>query len=394
MKLQIALLALCGFVFGVQGETSPVFLWGVDSPAYPSLKTISQSDFSELAASYLDDKMVVVFMENGLSNKDFSCSKSKTTSESCYAQLQGVSPKTYYASVENPIEAISSVAQNQEDNSVDKSGRLSNPLECAPGKVVYVSFSDLSNKDRASTLEAHDAAIAAISREISCSAVFVYTTAPGSSVFKSRSRRDTTNQVIGTYFRQGNNFLVFFTKALYFNGDVNNPSTTELAFTGSTLTNNTNANGFTFNMTGTGIERFGFEITYSGGYYTMGTVYYNNQKYRASDINAPFDFSFSCGNLILPIINDDPNATPSSAYLQFNSFQMQAPNNPNTQLTFVFGDSWDCLSFFSPGILMGLLVVALMLSITFIGACWMMDINTMDRFDDPKGKTITINASE
>lgn len=36
-----------------------------------------------------------------------------------------------------------------------------------------------------------------------------------------------------------------------------------------------------------------------------------------------------------------------------------------------------------------MLLIILTYGITFI-----MDIRTMDRFDDPKGKTITINASE
>lgn len=57
-------------------------------------------------------------------------------------------------------------------------------------------------------------------------------------------------------------------------------------------------------------------------------------------------------------------------------------------------DSFNCVGFFSAPIWSGLFVVFILLAITFYGIIMMMDIRTMDRFDDPKGKTITINASE
>lgn len=50
--------------------------------------------------------------------------------------------------------------------------------------------------------------------------------------------------------------------------------------------------------------------------------------------------------------------------------------------------------FWSPAILAGLFVVFLLIFILLVGLSWIMDINTMDKFDDPKGKTITINANE
>lgn len=50
--------------------------------------------------------------------------------------------------------------------------------------------------------------------------------------------------------------------------------------------------------------------------------------------------------------------------------------------------------FWSPGILAGLFVVFIFIFILLVGLTWIMDINTMDKFDDPKGKTIIINTSE
>lgn len=59
-----------------------------------------------------------------------------------------------------------------------------------------------------------------------------------------------------------------------------------------------------------------------------------------------------------------------------------------------FESSYDCVGTMSVPIWSGLFIVILLLFITIGGVMMMMDIRTMDRFDDPKGKTITINASE
>jgi len=56
-----------------------------------------------------------------------------------------------------------------------------------------------------------------------------------------------------------------------------------------------------------------------------------------------------------------------------------------------FSDPQEQDAFFTPPILAGLFVTALMLFIVTWGITMIMDIKTMDRFDDPKGKTITIN---
>jgi hypothetical protein len=75
-------------------------------------------------------------------------------------------------------------------------------------------------------------------------------------------------------------------------------------------------------------------------------------------------------------------------------FQVQPFFKTLNESEMVFGDSFNCVGFFSVPIWSGLFVVFILLSITFYGIMMMMDIRTMDRFDDPKGKTITINAAE
>jgi V-type H+-transporting ATPase S1 subunit len=59
-----------------------------------------------------------------------------------------------------------------------------------------------------------------------------------------------------------------------------------------------------------------------------------------------------------------------------------------------FGSAYDCVYFFTVPIWSGLFVCTILALILTSGLLMIMDVKTMDRFDDPKGKTITINTSE
>ncbi|EDV59397.1 V-type proton ATPase subunit S1 [Drosophila erecta] len=373
-----SLIALC-VIGAAVAEQTPVFLWGANSVAKPSLKTVSQAEFAEQLAELLEDHMVVAFEENGLSNKDFLCSNSQA--QSCYAQLQGVSPKTYYTSVENPSEALRSVAAKREHNSIDASGRLTTPAKCAVGTALFVTFEDAA-KSREDSLESHDAAIAAISKQFECKVAYLYLAAPSTApVVQRRTRRDTAATTGGTMWKSTNQFQIFYT-ALQFNGNPITVTDLKLSNTSSTklsIVMDTSEAG----------KSISFDIVYDGGYFSLSNLVYDQIKFRSSGVNAPTTFSYSCGNLTLD------SAAEKNMYntLSFKSLQLQAPFDGSYKENFPFGDSWDCVGFVTPGILMGLFVVALLLVIMFVGVCWMMDINTMDRFDDPKGKTITINAA-
>jgi len=59
-----------------------------------------------------------------------------------------------------------------------------------------------------------------------------------------------------------------------------------------------------------------------------------------------------------------------------------------------FGPAYDCVYFFTAAIWSGIFVCAILSIIMAFGLVMIIDIKTMDLFDDPKGKTITINTSE
>lgn len=374
-------------------SNSPVFLWGVDSPKKPSLQSVKQEEFGEIVAPLLKDTMVVAFLEENLSAKDFLCTNTQSAA-SCYAHLQGVSPKTFYANVENPVEALRAVATEREFNSVDKSGKLATPLPCDSGKVVFVNF-ESTKSDRGATLEAHDAAISAISKDIKCPAVYMYLSAPSAVSTAPQSHRVRREVVDTRYscFRKDSQFLLCYTKLLIdtpIDGRVHHDELVVNSM--SVISGKDSQSRFTV-ILGTTTKAVTFNISLVDGYFSMGNVVVGDVTFRARNIEAPTDFSFSCGNLTLSAIWKSPTE-PIHQVLRWNNLQFQAPFNSKYSAKFAFGDAWSCTGFFSPAILSGLFVVVIMLMIVFTGICWMMDINTMDRFDDPKGKTITINATD
>lgn len=119
-------------------------------------------------------------------------------------------------------------------------------------------------------------------------------------------------------------------------------------------------------------------------------------SYIASrDIYAPAEYSFHCqsvanfGDALLRTNTTDRNS--SEWRLNFIDFQIQGFGLANSTN---FSYASDCASFFTPAIWMGLVTVLLTLLILVYGLHMIMQINTMDRFDDPKGPSISVPQSE
>ncbi|KAF5284780.1 hypothetical protein FQA39_LY04505 [Lamprigera yunnana] len=135
-----------------------------------------------------------------------------------------------------------------------------------------------------------------------------------------------------------------------------------------------------------------FEI--DAGYwmlYNITVEYVTNairQEYYfyVKEIYAPFQFSYHCPDLEFFYPNNPLQ------YISFKNLQLQyfPSGDNNTQ----FGYAYDCVGFMSAPIWSGIFITFILILIMTCGLTMMMDIKTMDRFDDPKGKTITISAME
>lgn len=137
-----------------------------------------------------------------------------------------------------------------------------------------------------------------------------------------------------------------------------------------------------------GTHEIVFKLVLSGGTWEAREIYYNNLRFMASaPIDAYEERSFGCGNITI---------TNAKTYVVLENFQIQPFFNETGPFTAesAFAGHNDCVGYFSPVIWGTIFIVILLLSILSYGFMMIMDIKTMDRFDDPKGKTITINAQE
>lgn len=121
------------------------------------------------------------------------------------------------------------------------------------------------------------------------------------------------------------------------------------------------------------------------GYYTLSKVNYEidnkvDSLLTKRDISFPFNFSYHC--------SPETVFTNDSIYLSITEMQVQIDNNAT------FNDAYDCVGFTSIPIWTGIFVTIILGLIMIWALIMIMDIRTMDRFDDPKGKTITISTVE
>lgn len=132
------------------------------------------------------------------------------------------------------------------------------------------------------------------------------------------------------------------------------------------------------------------------GYYTLKKVHYETNGMSDSletklDIYFPYNFSYHCSQSTL--FFNDKNAIDKQIndmiYLNITGMQVQIDSKDAT-----FSDAYDCVGFTSIPIWTGIFVTAILASIMTWALTMIMDIRTMDRFDDPKGKTITISTAE
>ncbi|XP_035501909.1 V-type proton ATPase subunit S1b [Scophthalmus maximus] len=135
-------------------------------------------------------------------------------------------------------------------------------------------------------------------------------------------------------------------------------------------------------------------------WFTLDSVQLQSSGQNASftggrGIYAPAEYSFHCQSVssfqhaLLVPTNANPNT--SQWRVNFIDFQIQGFRLDNRT---DFSYASDCAGFFTAGIWMGLITSLLMLLIFVYGLHMIMQLNTMDRFDDPKGPSISVPQSE
>ena len=107
-------------------------------------------------------------------------------------------------------------------------------------------------------------------------------------------------------------------------------------------------------------------------------------------VSAPLGSSFCCYNPGLFAPRPSSTSNEFKVGLTFPDMQLQVFRLANVR----FGPEWACDSFMPIGLLVGLLLSLLFAVICFYGFSMLASIQTMDRFDDPRGKTIHVPQTD
>lgn len=388
MKSALILLGLAMLVSSIQASAVPVFVWGKPSVTYvPALTQYSATEFAALVESQADDKtFTLVFAEERLSTEDFSQCKLKT--QTCFRNLAKVERKSYLPNVEEPLTAFERESGDIQSVQLSADGSLSERIVPKGGAVVIVN---LSGDDFAS----HDALIDSLYNRLNAefpNILAIYTGKTPSfrySTLVRRTRQANQDEEVPAkevkILKVDNTFLMayegFMAGAVDALAEVSLESITKNDANSSDSTMQIDIRGSSASLS------INFLLT-SGSWEITGVTFDNTPYYLRHRVHLNQHFSYRCYSLHYYTLD-------MKKEIVFEQVQIQPfwPSEGATEFN-RFGDSWDCTGFTTPGILTGLFLVFIFIFIGAYGITWMMDIRTMDRFDDPKGKTITINVAE
>lgn len=140
-----------------------------------------------------------------------------------------------------------------------------------------------------------------------------------------------------------------------------------------------------------GKYKINLHLSESAGSWAVKQIDVDGEKiYTRALIDAPNGFSFMCSSALFFKVSNNSEVDGIS----IRGLQFQPQFGSGVLPLKRFGDAVDCVGFTSAAIWGGLFITFILLFILTIGITFIMDIRTMDRFDDPKGKTITINAQD
>ncbi|KAG5895491.1 hypothetical protein JTB14_011189 [Gonioctena quinquepunctata] len=392
-------------------EYVPVYMWSIKkmNEKVPALNKVSQGTFEyEILERLKDHPLVVVFKEETLSPEDFAQHDSSSGKIFPHlAKLAKSSKVMYLPYVQNPIKALKNLDVPITEVPLE---RIDENFEIPETDILIVNLDDVKDSEtRIEMLKRHDAAISPIFKNIIKSdknVLAIYTAdhtswVASEEVVNSRQRRSllaAENEPVqvranASDFWGNDAIYLYLTQGQYFapGGKADNVTFTYEATrldNGTKIQLSLKSVNLSLSLHFTNMSSTGYWILTDpvSADFTNKTT--NEQiKYNLTSgapLYAPTSFSYHCGDQRF----SNPNFTVTIKNFQIQVF-FKALNENATQR---FGDAYDCVGFTSVPIWSGLFVTLILLMIMTTGITMMMDIRTMDRFDDPKGKTITINA--
>lgn len=403
MMFSLCVVVLCLSVVGTNSESIPVLLWQPDeadgkvSGAPPSLSKISVEQFSDYFLKKIGErKHVVVFLEENLSMEDFGGLNSDDT----FSNLKNItssSQVSFLPSVQSPYKALKTLGMKiKAVNAKDFDYTLPN----AEKSILVFKLGDArSEEDRPDFLKRHDNIIGEVYNSLVNKyedILAMYTAHHSSwiepylkpSVRKVRHLLETsTEQENDKIFWNRNNTLVYTKRPPLFRVGNDEINITEVI----SITTSTIAGNAMLSVRIKSPSTLSMKLTFSksSGYWAFDKIEVNNGTQNFTlfplvSVTAPLHFSYHCASNITFATKD------KAATVTFYGLQVE----PYADSKDAFNDSFDCVPFFSAPIWSGIFITALLAIVMIWALTMIMDIKTMDQFDNPKGKTITINATD
>lgn len=402
--------------------------------SFPALNQLNGDEFVTLVKSQsTKETLTVVFVENSLSVEDLSQCRLKT--ETCFANLRKIQQKTYLTAVDDPVEALKASYGEQSQNSISISSEddLSEKVDAAGGeKLLFVYLDSVeSNEDFANHGESlHNQPFAGHtilnvliktrwadepvlhrtcietwkchcylhrSSSVLCklckyhsptfSMTFLLTDSlpkvySKPLIRKTRQTPEVEANVTKHFVNVENRVLIAFNNLKILGVD---QPFEALTFRLNETTDDLKAHLIQLNIV-SGQHTVGIELFLSAGTWYANRLYLGGKRFHPSHpVSAYLGKSFGCVNV---------TATDGRDHFSLEGVQIQPEFGIETNLTRFSDRHNDCTGFFSAAIWGALFVMIILAMILSCGLTAIMDIKTMDRFDDPKGKTITINAQE
>jgi len=141
--------------------------------------------------------------------------------------------------------------------------------------------------------------------------------------------------------------------------------------------------GGTWTLTGLQL----MNLPYQAQFHTLDLKTTTDHGY---EVSAPSGLAFTCYHPGTFHAISKGNKTGLGAGIKFPHMQMQVFEVHRGK----FGPEWECGELMSIGLWVGILVTLAFATICFWGFSMLASINTMDRFDDPKGKSIYIPQTD
>jgi len=367
-------------------ENVPVLLFGKSLPfKVPALQSLQTEEFSNLIRSQIDqDTVTVIFVEPKLNIEDLTQCKT-TNGVTCFKQLSSISDKSYLPNVNDAVTGLYDNLDESEKVTVDTSEDIFSTIE-AGNRIVFVDLDLAMNSD---DYMSHDKIIAEIFSKLSekyKNIVAIYTgrTSKNDDLTIIRKKRDTNarNTGKGAINQQPitcKNFIIAAENIV-----IMAESGSEEVHTITSCSTEKKDGLITVTILPIGLNLI-FKNFASTWALVAGSMAQNPLKVPI-DIYANEGYAYRCGgNITL--------RETSKSHIKIRNVQLMASfkqDEPKFNLKKIVY----CEGFWSAGIVSGLFVVFILLIILLYGISWLMAINTMDKFDDPKGKTITINTTD